>query len=77
MVSIASAKRVWCSYQWNYLCGFGNESVCQLFIEGDEMSNIYVAVVLLQKNVLADLISADLLAPTLATLQCAYVITNL
>jgi hypothetical protein len=46
------------AYEWNDLCRFSDESVCKLLIEGDKVSNIDVAIVLFQENILADLVSA-------------------
>lgn len=48
----------------NYLGGFSDESVCQLFVERYEMANINITIVLLEKNVFADLISGKRLAGT-------------
>ncbi len=46
------------TYERNDLSWLSDESVCQLFVEGDEMANIDIAKVLLEENVLADLISS-------------------
>jgi hypothetical protein len=34
------------AYEWNDLRRFSDQSVCKLLVEGDEVSNINVAVVL-------------------------------
>ena len=37
----------------------------KFFIEGDQMSNVNIAVVLFEKYILADLISAEVSAPAI------------
>ena len=49
-------------YEWYDLGRFCNKSMGQIFVEGDEMSDVNITVVLLEKNILADLISAWKLA---------------
>lgn len=49
-------------YKWDYLSGLRDESVCKFFVEGDKMPNVNITVVLLQKDILADLVSATILA---------------
>ena len=44
-------------YQRNYICRLCLESVCQLFIVRNEVRNVNIAVVLLYKDIFADLIS--------------------
>ena len=56
------SRRPWHTHEWNDLGGFCNKSVGEVFIEGDEMSNVNVAVVLLRENILANLISVLSLA---------------
>jgi hypothetical protein len=56
-----SNKIDWSPYKWDYLCGLRDESVCKFFVEGDEMPNVNIAIVLLQKDILADLVSARML----------------
>lgn len=43
-------------YEWYDVRRLRSELVCQLLVVGDQMRNIHVAVVLLDKNVFADLI---------------------
>jgi hypothetical protein len=50
------------TYERNDLGGFSDESMSQLFVERDKMANINVAIVLLEENVFADLISGKTLA---------------
>ena len=45
-------------YQRNYLGGLGRELMRQLFVVGYDMRYVNVAVELLDKDILADLISA-------------------
>lgn len=45
------------THEGNDLSWFSDESVSQLFVERDQMANIDIAKVLLEKNVLADLVS--------------------
>jgi hypothetical protein len=45
------------TYEGNDLGWFSDESVSQLFVERDKVANINVAIVLLEENVFADLIS--------------------
>jgi len=51
-------KIIWSSYKRDYLCGLRDESVCEFFVEGDKVPNVNIAVVLLQKDIFADLVSA-------------------
>jgi hypothetical protein len=50
------------TYEGNDLSWFGDESVSQLFVERDKVANVNVAIVLLEENVFADLISDKTLA---------------
>ena len=44
-------------YQRNDICRLGCELVRQLFVVGNEVRNVDIAVVLLDQNILADLVS--------------------
>lgn len=44
-------------YQWDCICWFGLELMCQFFIVGYQMGDVNVAVVLFYEDVLPDLIS--------------------
>lgn len=46
------------SYYGYYLRWLIVESVCKVFIEGDEMGDVDITVVLFGKNILPDLVSA-------------------
>lgn len=46
------------TYEGNDLRRLRNKSVCQLFVEGNEMPNVDIAVILFQENILSDLVSA-------------------
>ena len=52
------SRRPWHTHEWNDLGGFCNKSVGEVLIEGDEVSDINVTIVLLEKDILANLISA-------------------
>jgi hypothetical protein len=45
------------AYKRNDLCRFSDKSMCEFFVERDEMPNIDVAVVLFEKDIFSDLIS--------------------
>lgn len=45
------------SYKRDNLSGLGCKLVSQIFVVGDKMCNVNIAVVLLYKHVLADLVS--------------------
>jgi hypothetical protein len=58
-----TAIQIWHhTHQGNDLCWFGDQSVGQLFVERDEVTNIDVAIVLFEEHVLTDLISKRTLA---------------
>ena len=44
-------------YQGNDVCGLSRELVRQLFVVGDKVRNVDIAVVLLDQHILADLVS--------------------
>ena len=46
------------AYERNDLCGLGGEFVGKLFVVGDQVSDVDVAIVFLDKSVLAELVSA-------------------
>ena len=55
------------AYEWNYLCRFSDKSMGEFLVERNQMCNIYIAVVLFKKNVLANLISVNRLADACST----------
>jgi len=63
------------SHERDCVCGLSDELVSQLFVVGDEMCDIHVAVVLLDQNILLYLISAVSSACTLH-FRCALQLTG-
>lgn len=47
------------AYQGNNLARLRNEPVSDLFVELDQVANVYVAVVFLEQRILAQLVSVD------------------
>jgi len=45
--------------QGDELCGFGNQSVGDLFVELDQVANVNIAVVFFEERILAQLVSVD------------------
>lgn len=45
------------SHKWDNLGRFCDKSMRQLFVEGDQMSDINIAIVLLEKDIFANLVT--------------------
>lgn len=61
--SCYKCKAMRCSYYWDDVGRFVVQSVRQVLIEGNEMCNVDVAVVLLRQDIFPDLISVAPSAP--------------